>query len=86
MQEKVSHVGASGFSSAHTDKMLETVGLNTSVVMLGLLLIFLGASFAHEWATKQRKSRLHRAVYRLLIVSVSLACAALLILNYQGPK
>uniref|UniRef100_A0AB39CDK8 Uncharacterized protein n=1 Tax=Pseudomonas phage HRDY3 TaxID=3236930 RepID=A0AB39CDK8_9VIRU len=88
MQEKTGHVGATvEFSSAPSDKLLEKhVGLNTSSVMLGLLLIFLFASFAHEWASKQRKSRLHRAAYRLIIVSVSLACAGLLIYNYQGMK
>jgi len=84
MQQNIGHAGAMGFSSAPTDKMLQTVGLNTSTVMLGLMIIFLVASFAHEWASNQRESRVYRAVYRLVIVGVSLACAALLILNYQG--
>jgi len=81
-QTNSSHVGIT--TSAHTDKILhEQIGLNTSQVVLGLMIVFIVASLSLSYADKQRQSRIHRAVVRVITVAVSIACTALLVLNYN---
>jgi quinol-cytochrome oxidoreductase complex cytochrome b subunit len=74
-----------GTSTAHTDKMLQdNIGLNTTEVVLGLMVIFIVASLVLSWADKQRQSRILRAVVRTIVIAVSLCCTTLLVVQYTG--
>lgn len=83
MTQQNSSLVALTVNTEHTDKILhEHLGLNTSQFVLGIMVVFILASLSLSWADSLRQSRLHRAAVRIITVSVSLACAVLLTLNY----